>query len=43
MTTKPIRPPGRIPGMRIFLLALPLILTALLLLAACGGKGGGGY
>ena len=40
---KPIRGRCRTPGMRIFLLALPLILTALLLLAACGGKGGGGY
>ena len=43
MTAKPIRRRCRIPGMRIFLLALPLILTALFLLAACGGKGGGGY
>jgi predicted small lipoprotein YifL len=29
--------------MRLFLLALPVVLTALFLLAACGGKGGGGY
>jgi predicted small lipoprotein YifL len=29
--------------MRIFLLALPVVLFALFLLAACGGKGGGGY
>jgi hypothetical protein len=29
--------------MRIVLLALPLVVTALFLLAACGGKGGGGY
>jgi predicted small lipoprotein YifL len=29
--------------MRIILLAVPVILTALFLLAACGGKGGGGY
>jgi predicted small lipoprotein YifL len=29
--------------MRIVLLALPLVLTLLFLLTACGGKGGGGY
>jgi predicted small lipoprotein YifL len=29
--------------MRFLLLALPVIVTALFLLAACGGKGGGGY
>jgi predicted small lipoprotein YifL len=29
--------------MRLFLLALPVVLTALFLLTACGGKGGGGY
>jgi len=29
--------------MRLFLLALPVVLTALFLLAACGGKGSGGY
>jgi predicted small lipoprotein YifL len=29
--------------MRFLLLALPVIATALFLLAACGGKGGGGY
>jgi len=29
--------------MRIVLLALPVVLTVLFLLAACGGKGGGGY
>jgi len=29
--------------MRILLLTLPVILTALFLLTACGGKGGGGY
>jgi predicted small lipoprotein YifL len=29
--------------MRIVLLALPVVLTALFLLTACGGKGGGGY
>jgi hypothetical protein len=40
---KPIRPTRSTPSMRIVLLALPLVLTALLLLAACGGKGGGGY
>jgi predicted small lipoprotein YifL len=28
--------------MRLFLLALPVILTVLMLVA-CGGKGGGGY
>jgi predicted small lipoprotein YifL len=28
--------------MRIFLLCLPVVLTVLML-AACGGKGGGGY
>jgi len=28
--------------MRIYLLALPVILTVLMLVA-CGGKGGGGY
>jgi predicted small lipoprotein YifL len=28
--------------MRFFLLALPLILTLLFLVTACGGKGGGG-
>jgi hypothetical protein len=33
----------RITGMRLFLLALPVVLTALFLLTACGGKGGGGY
>jgi hypothetical protein len=31
-----------IPGMRLILLALPVILTVLTLVA-CGGKGGGGY
>jgi len=29
--------------MRLFLIALPLVLTVLFVLAACGGKGGGGY
>jgi len=29
--------------MRIFLLAFPVVMTALFLLSACGGKGGGGY
>ncbi len=29
--------------MRIVLLALPFALAAITLLAACGGKGGGGY
>jgi hypothetical protein len=33
--------PG-IPGMRLILLALPVVLTVLMLVA-CGGKGGGGY
>jgi predicted small lipoprotein YifL len=28
---------------RILLFALPLALTLLFLLSACGGKGGGGY
>jgi predicted small lipoprotein YifL len=28
--------------MRLFLLALPVVLTVLMLVA-CGGKGGGGY
>jgi len=28
--------------MRLFLLALPVVLTVLVLVA-CGGKGGGGY
>jgi predicted small lipoprotein YifL len=29
--------------MRIVLLAIPVVLTVLSLLTACGGKGGGGY
>jgi predicted small lipoprotein YifL len=29
--------------MRMFLLALPVVMTVLFLLTACGGKGGGGY
>jgi predicted small lipoprotein YifL len=29
--------------MRLFLISLPLVLTVLFLLTACGGKGGGGY
>jgi len=29
--------------MRLILLAIPVVLTALFLLSACGGKGGGGY
>jgi predicted small lipoprotein YifL len=29
--------------MRLVLLALPVLVTALFLLSACGGKGGGGY
>ena len=33
---------ARTPGMRLILLALPVILTVLMLVA-CGGKGGGGY
>ena len=40
---KPNRPSGSTPGMRLFLLALPVALTLLFLLTACGGKGGGGY
>jgi hypothetical protein len=39
---KPNCPPRGIPGMRLILLALPVILTVLMLVA-CGGKGGGGY
>jgi hypothetical protein len=39
---KPLRRGARNPGMRLILLALPLILTVLMLVA-CGGKGGGGY
>jgi hypothetical protein len=31
----------RIPGMRLILLAFPVIVTVLMLVA-CGGKGGGG-
>jgi hypothetical protein len=33
---------ARTPGMRLILLALPVIVTVLMLVA-CGGKGGGGY
>jgi len=29
--------------MRLVLLYLPVVLAALFLLSACGGKGGGGY
>jgi predicted small lipoprotein YifL len=29
--------------MRLVLLYLPVVLAVLFLLAACGGKGGGGY
>jgi predicted small lipoprotein YifL len=29
--------------MRLVLLTLPVVLTLLFLLTACGGKGGGGY
>ena len=42
------RPPNpaaraaRTPGMRLILLAFPVIVTVLMLVA-CGGKGGGGY
>ena len=39
---KPTRRLASIPGMRLILLALPVVLTVLLLVA-CGGKGGGGY
>ena len=28
-------------GMRFFVLALPIVLTLVFLLAACGGNGGG--
>jgi hypothetical protein len=34
---------GVVTGMRIVLLALPVLVTVLFLLTACGGKGGGGY
>jgi hypothetical protein len=46
--TEPSRTPNpsagadRIPSMRLILLALPVLLTVLMLVA-CGGKGGGGY
>jgi hypothetical protein len=33
---------ARTPGMRLILLAFPVIVTVLMLVA-CGGKGGGGY
>jgi hypothetical protein len=33
--------PSVLPDMRILLLALPVALTVLALLTACGGKGGG--
>jgi hypothetical protein len=39
---KPTCPFPGIPGMRLILLAFPVILTVLTLVA-CGGKGGGGY
>ena len=39
---KPTRTHLGIPNMRLILLALPVILTVLMLVA-CGGKGGGGY
>jgi hypothetical protein len=39
---KPTCPRFSIPGMRLILLALPVVLTVLMLVA-CGGKGGGGY
>jgi predicted small secreted protein len=39
---KPNSGVARITGMRIALLILPVVLTVLML-AACGGKGGGGY
>ena len=29
--------------MRIVLIAIPVVLAVITLLAACGGKGGGGY
>jgi hypothetical protein len=38
----PPRRRTRNTGMRLILLALPVILTVLTLVA-CGGKGGGGY
>jgi hypothetical protein len=44
-SSRPANPPrrgARNPGMRLILLALPVILTVLTLVA-CGGKGGGGY
>jgi hypothetical protein len=39
---KPTRPHLGTTGMRLLLLALPVVLTVLMLVA-CGGKGGGGY
>ena len=39
---KPTRPHLGTTGMRLILLALPVVLTVLMLVA-CGGKGGGGY
>jgi hypothetical protein len=40
--TNPIRARAGTYGMRLILLALPVVLTVLMLVA-CGGKGGSGY